>query len=239
MKTNSNSRIIVALDLPTGKAALDLAATLVPEFNFFKVGSSLFCAEGFPIIQSLQRMGASIFLDLKLHDIPEQVRKTASIIGAFGVDMISVHCLGGDAMLRAAKEGVTEGAKRANAKPPRVVGVTVLTSLDESDLLALGVKEGVESEVSTLAGLAQAAGLDGVVASPREIELIKRQAGNDFIIVTPGIRPGSADTADQKRVLSPSQAIDAGATYLVVGRPITAAANPRSAALKIAREAGV
>lgn len=239
MKTNSNSRIIVALDLPTGKAALDLAATLVPEFNFFKVGSSLFCAEGFLIIQSLQRMGASIFLDLKLHDIPEQVRKTASIIGAFGVDMISVHCLGGDAMLRAAKEGVTEGAKRANAKPPRVVGVTVLTSLDESDLLALGVKEGVESEVSTLAGLAQAAGLDGVVASPREIELIKRQAGNDFIIVTPGIRPGSADTADQKRVLSPSQAIDAGATYLVVGRPITAAANPRSAALKIARETGV
>ncbi len=239
MKTNSNSRIIVALDLPTGKAALDLAATLVPEFNFFKVGSSLFCAEGFPIIQSLQRMGASIFLDLKLHDIPEQVRKTASIIGAFGVDMISVHCFGGDAMLRAAKEGVTEGAKRANAKPPQVVGVTVLTSLDESDLLALGVKESVEAEVSILAGLAQAAGLDGVVASPREIELIKRQAGNDFIIVTPGIRPGSADTADQKRVLSPSQAIDAGATYLVVGRPITAAANPRSAALKIAWETGV
>lgn len=239
MKTNSNSRIIVALDLPTGKAALELAASLVPEFNFFKVGSSLFCAEGFPIIQCLQKMGASIFLDLKLHDIPEQVRKTASILGAFGVDMISVHCLGGAAMLRAAKEGVLEGAKSAGVKPPQVVGVTVLTSLDESDLLALGVKESVESEVATLVGLAQAAGLDGVVASPREIEIIKEQASEDFVVVTPGIRPNSADVADQKRVLSPAQAIDAGATYLVVGRPITAAKNPRSAALEIASETGV
>lgn len=236
--SNAAAKLIVALDLPTGEEARKMANLITPAVNFFKIGSSLFCAQGPSIIKTLKDTGASIFLDLKLHDIPEQVRRTAKVIGAFGADMVSVHCLGGQAMLEAAKEGLSVGAEGAGLKCPLVVGVTVLTSLDDSDLVDVGIKNKVESQVKILAGQAVSAGLDGVVASAREIEIIKKEYHSKLLVVTPGIRPAQADVEDQKRVLTPAQAVSAGADYLVVGRPITDALDPYRAAAAIMVEVG-
>jgi orotidine-5'-phosphate decarboxylase len=234
---HSGARLILALDVSTSREAVDLAAPLMPEVDFFKVGLALFCAEGPAVIKALKGLGGSVFLDLKLHDIPAQVQQACRSIGTYGVDMLTVHCLGGPEMLRAAKAGTLEGARMAGIEPPRVVGVTILTSLDAGDLESLGVNNQVEREVGILAAVARDSGLDGVVASPHEIELIRAQSENGFSVVTPGIRPAfSATPGDQKRVLTPREAVEAGADFLVVGRPIAEAPDPRAAALEILAE---
>ena len=232
-------KLIVALDTPTKREAIDVCESLMPEVDFFKVGLSLFCAEGPGIIEAIKELGALVFLDLKLHDIPEQVRQAADIIGGYGVDMMTVHCLGGPAMLAAAKTGVEEGATRTGCAPPLVVGVTILTSLDGPDLEGMGVNSRVAVEVGLLAGLAKDAGLSGVVASARELPAIRAEFADDFFVVTPGIRPAwSAGASDQKRTLTPGEAVKSGASYLVVGRPITMAEDPRKAALDVLEEFG-
>jgi orotidine-5'-phosphate decarboxylase len=235
--TGKGAQLILALDVASGGEALDLATPLMPDVNFFKVGLALFCAEGPVVIESIKRLGGAVFLDLKLHDIPAQVRQACRAVGTYGVDMLTVHCLGGAEMLRAAKAGVMEGARMAGVEPPLVVGVTILTSLDAGDLEGLGVNNQVQREVAMLAAVAQDSGLDGVVASPHEIKLIRAESENGFLIVTPGIRPSwSATPGDQKRVLTPRQAVESGADFLVVGRPITEARDPRTAARKILEE---
>lgn len=231
-----DGRLIVALDMATAAEAVAACEALLPEVDYFKIGLGLFCAEGPQIIKTLKNMGARVFLDLKLHDIPVQVEQAARTIGAYGVDMMTVHCLGGTAMLSAARAGLEAGAKAVNCPPPIIVGVTILTSLDATDLESAGINGNVEREVGILAGLAKESGINGVVASARETLMLRKKYADDFVIVTPGIRPSWAASADQKRVLTPKEAIAAGSTYLVVGRPITGAANPRDAALRILDE---
>ncbi len=232
-----NRGLIVALDVPNGGETLRLAESLLPDVDYFKVGLGLFCAEGPAVVKGLKELGARVFLDLKLHDIPAQVGAAARAVGALGVDMATVHCLGGPAMLRAAKAGIDEGAREAGHAPPRVAGVTILTSLDGPDLENMGVGGDVEREVGLLAGLAKDAGLDGVVASAHEVKLIRSEFTGAFTIVVPGIRPAWApETGDQKRVLTPREAVEAGASFLVVGRSITAAPDPREAARRVIEE---
>lgn len=225
--------LIVALDVAEGEEALELCRQLLPEVDFFKVGLELFCAEGWPIIKAIKDLGALVFLDLKLFDIPNQVRQTAAIIAGFGVDMFTVHCLGGLEMLKAAKEGAKEGALKAGYEAPDIVGVTILTSMDAENLTQVGLKPEVELEVAMLASLAHAAGLAGVVASARELPLIKKELEEELLLVTPGIRVGTLASDDQKRVLSPAAAVKLGSDFLVIGRPIIKAANPKKTALDI------
>lgn len=230
------AELIVALDKPTADEALRTASALLPEVAFFKVGLSLFIAAGPSIVTNLQDLGASIFLDLKLHDIPAQVERASRIIGALGVDMMTVHSLGGAAMMKAALKGVSEGAVSAGKERPALIAVTILTSLDEEDLRGIGVQAEVEREVHTLAGLVHGAGLDGLVASAREISGLREAFGPELKLVSPGIRPESSALGDQKRVLTPARAVGAGADYLVVGRPITDAADPKDAAARVLSE---
>ncbi len=243
-------QLIVALDTPELDEALALADRLLPEINYFKLGLSLFCAAGPQAITEFKHLGAKVFLDLKLHDIPAQVAGACRVIGAYGVDMVTVHTLGGVEMMRAAKQGLTDGAKEASLEIPVAVGVTVLTSLGAQDLRDLGIKEPSKEEtritgqvswlVSKLAVLAEGAGLDGVVSSAREIRTIKSEiqevTDREFSIVTPGIRPLGSSADDQKRITTPERAVRDGANYLVVGRPITSADKPKEAALKILEE---
>lgn len=233
----SHPKLIVALDVGTAAEAVNIVESLLPEVDFFKIGLGLFCAEGPEIIKILKDMGVLVFLDLKLHDIPAQVEQAARVIGTYGVDLVTVHSLGGRAMMAAAKAGIDGGAREAGHQPPMVVGVTILTSLDAPDLEDMGVNGDVEREVGILAGLAKDAGLNGVVASARETAVIRSEYAGDFVIVTPGIRPTWAQSpGDQKRILTPAEAVAAGSTFLVIGRPITAADDPRAAALKVLAE---
>lgn len=225
--------LIVALDVASGNEALDLCQQLLPEVDFFKVGLELFCAEGWPVIKAIKDLGGLVFLDLKLFDIPNQVRQTASVIASFGVDMFTVHCLGGSEMLKAALEGAKEGALKAGCEVPDLVGVTILTSLDEENLSQAGINPELEREVALLASLAHQAGLAGVVASARELPVIKKDLEEELLLITPGIRIGALAADDQKRTLSPSEAIKLGSDFLVIGRPIIKADNPKQAALDI------
>lgn len=230
------SELIVALDTDDLDEALAMAESLQPEVYYFKVGSSLFSAVGPQVITELKkRLEVSVFLDLKLHDIPAQVEEACRIIGRYGVEMVTVHTQGGLEMMRAAKRGLLAGARVANPErtAPQVVGVTVLTSLDESDLRRAGIERAPDEQVPLLAALAKEAGLDGVVASARELSSIGLPG---FKKVTPGIRPSWAAAGDQKRIVTPADAVAAGADYLVVGRPITAASAPKEAALRILDE---
>jgi len=224
--------IIVALDHSQAGEALKLVESLAPEFDFFKVGSTLFVSEGPAIVRSLRAAGARVFLDLKFHDIPEQVAGAVAAVSDVGVAMLTVHCLGGKEMLEAA----ASAARSAGHDHPAVLGVTVLTSHGD-DLNEIGVVASAKTEVLRLATLALDAGLDGVVASAGEATLLRENLGNDFLIVTPGIRLSGGESADQKRVATPRGAVAAGADFLVVGRPIRNAADPREAAMEILREA--
>lgn len=230
------AELIVALDVPELDEALSLADELLPEVRYFKLGLSLFCAAGPRAITEFKRLGAKVFLDLKLHDIPAQVAGACRVIGAYGVDMVTVHTPGGVEMMRAAKEGLDEGAAASGCRPPLAVGVTVLTSLDESDLQSAGFKEGPREQVRLLASLAEKAGLDGVVASAQELGAIHEATARTFKTVTPGIRPEWAATGDQKRIVTPAAAAGAGADYIVVGRPITGTPAPIDAARRILDE---
>ena len=230
----AQDQLIVALDLPSADAATRMAEKLRGHVGMFKVGSELFTAEGPVLVHYLVATGKKVFLDLKFHDIPNTVRAAAREAAQLGVRMLNVHASGGRKMMEAAREGAREGAP--DGKMPLVLAVTVLTSLESRDLEELGISGTPEEAVVRLARLAQKAGLDGVVASPREIAAIRRACGPGFVIVTPGIRPATSASNDQARIATPHKAIQAGADYLVVGRPITGAPDPAAAAEAIARE---
>ncbi len=232
--TRAAEKLIVALDVASADAALLLADTLSGHVGVFKVGLELYSAQGPALVRELVRRGASVFLDLKLHDIPNTVRGAARELASLGVSIMTVHASGGRAMMHAALEGARSGA--GAGKPPLVIGVTALTSLAESDIADIGWRESPESVVLRLAALAQAAGLGGVVASPHEAASIRRACGPGFAIVTPGIRPADASRDDQARASTPQAAIRAGADYLVAGRPITQSSDPVAAARAIAQE---
>jgi len=233
----ARDKLIVALDVPTAEAGARLADKLEGHVGAFKIGLENFSAEGPVLARFLTSRNARVFLDLKFHDIPNTVRAAAREAAHLGVAMLNVHALGGLKMMEAAREGAAEGARdRGGAVRPLVLAVTVLTSLGPDDLQQLGVAGSPEEVVVRLARLAHAAGLDGVVASPKEIAALRAALGPDFVIVTPGIRPASAEVNDQVRIATPASAIQAGASYLVVGRPITGATDPAAAADKIVSE---
>jgi orotidine-5'-phosphate decarboxylase len=229
-------RIFVALDVESGAEALRLADTLRDSVGGFKIGSRLFTAEGPSIVRAMTERGDRVFLDLKFHDIPNTVATAVAAATELGVWMVNVHAAGGTAMMRAAWTAAHETAAKRHATPPLVIAVTVLTSMNQAALAETGVVIELMDQVLRLAELTKEAGLDGVVASPRETAAIRRRCGADFAIVTPGIRGGAADAAkgDQERTMSPADAIHAGASYLVVGRPIIAAPDPSRAAKAIA-----
>jgi orotidine-5'-phosphate decarboxylase len=231
------NRILVALDVDSAAKALALAEALRGTVAGYKIGKQLFTAEGPDVVRALTARGDRVFLDLKFHDIPNTVAGAVRSAMATGAWMVNVHASGGSAMMRAAAQAAHDTAAKTGAARPLVVGVTVLTSMDEAALAEVGTTRPVMEQVVHLAGLAKAAGLDGVVASPQEIAAIRTACGPDFHIVTPGIRPaGQAGTDDQARTLTPREAVAAGATYLVIGRPITGAADPRAAAEAIAAD---
>lgn len=225
--------IIVALDVPDAESALKLATQLAPVVGAFKVGKELFTAAGPDIVRRIRTAGGNVFLDLKFHDIPNTVAKAVEAAVRLDVQMLTVHTCGGPAMLRAAEDAAQKTAAALGLTPPLVLGVTVLTSLDSSDLAAVGVNSDVASQVERLAKLAAASGLRGLVCSPLEIALLRKVLPAEIQLVTPGIRPAEAKADDQKRTMSPKDALAAGANWLVIGRPITAATNPRTAAEKI------
>ena len=231
------NRVLVALDVDSSAKALALADTLRGTVAGYKIGKQLFTAEGPEVVRTLTARGDRVFLDLKFHDIPNTVAGAVRSAMATGAWMVNVHASGGSAMMRAAAEAAHDTAAKTGAARPLVIGVTVLTSMDEAALAEVGTTRPVIEQVVHLARLAKASGLDGVVASPQESAAIRTACGPDFHIVTPGIRPaGQAGTDDQARTLTPKEAVTAGATYLVIGRPITAAADPRAAAEAIAAE---
>jgi len=225
--------LIVALDTPNMEVVKKLLNELRGLVNYYKVGFELFTAHGWESIELIRKENAKVFLDLKFHDIPNTVAKSAAVAVEHEVDMFNVHTLGGLEMMKATRKMVDERAKKEKAKPI-ILGVTILTSHNEETLSEeLGIKRGMDEQVLHLAKLAQKAGLDGVVCSPREIKMIRSALPKDFVIVTPGIRPKGSSQDDQKRIFTPQDAFQAGSNYLVVGRPITAAANPREEASQI------
>jgi orotidine-5'-phosphate decarboxylase len=231
-------QLLVALDVDSGARALELAAGLRDLAGGFKVGSRLFTAEGPDLVRRIVASGAPVFLDLKFHDIPNTVAQAVEAAVSTGVWMLNVHASGGVPMMQAAARAAAETATKQGRRRPIVIGVTVLTSMDDATLGSIGVQRPLFEQVVTLARMAQDAGLDGVVASPQETAAIRAACGPDFSIVTPGIRGASAGTAknDQSRTMGPAEAIKAGASYIVVGRPIIAATDPRAAAAAIVDE---
>ncbi|MCX8156314.1 MAG: orotidine-5'-phosphate decarboxylase [Verrucomicrobiae bacterium] len=230
----SNNPIIVALDVPTAEQALSLARQLAPVVGAFKVGSELFTAAGPEMVRQLRALGAEVFLDLKYHDIPNTVARAVAAAVRLQVSMLTIHTCGGLAMMKAAEEAARNTALQAGLdRVPLVLGVTVLTSMDTQELARVGVPQSVGHQVERLASLAFEAGLRGLVCSPLELTMLRSFAPRGFQLVTPGIRGPEDALGDQKRVLSAREAMDAGANYLVIGRPICAAPDPRAAAEKI------
>ena len=229
-------RVFVALDVPTAGEARRLVERLEGEATSFKIGLQLFCSAGPELVRELASSGYRIFLDLKFHDIPNTVAGAVRSVAGLGVAMINVHCAGGAQMLRAAREALTEGEEGEEGERPALLGVTVLTSLDDDDLRALGVAHTSEGQVLVMARTAKEAGLDGVVCSPREIGLLRADLGENFLLVTPGIRPAWSAAGDQKRITTPAQALADGASALVIGRPITAHADPAEAMRRVLEE---
>tara|TARA_B100000780_G_C21064125_1_gene427866 strand:- start:201 stop:893 length:693 start_codon:yes stop_codon:yes gene_type:complete len=220
----SDSKIIVALDYPTIASAISLANQLDPDRCKLKVGKELFTCSGPKVVEKLTAKGFDIFLDLKYHDIPSTVAKACRVAADLGVWMINVHTLGGQDMMIAAREAISDKPHR-----PLLIGVTLLTSMTEETCKQIGLVGTLESTVLNLADLAKKSGLDGVVCSPLETKLLRTRHTEDFQLVTPGIRPADSKSDDQHRTMTPIQAVDAGSNYLVIGRPITNAKNPMQA----------
>lgn len=233
----SKERLIVALDYPDLPAALAMARRLADSAGMFKVGLELFNAAGPAAIESIRKLGPSVFYDSKLYDIPNTVAGAAAAIARMGVSMFNIHALGGTNMMAAARTAAVGAAAEAGLPPPLVIAVTIVTSLGDSEVRGeLGLPEDASGAAVRLATLAREAGLDGVVASVREVAEIKRACGKKFLTVTPGIRPAWAAKADQSRVATPTEAIQAGSDYLVVGRPITQSDDPARSVSEILRE---
>jgi orotidine-5'-phosphate decarboxylase len=238
---NMRARLIVALDVSSVPEALDLVRLLKSEVGMFKVGKQLFTHAGPQVVRQIRELGGEVFLDLKFHDIPRTVAKAAAEATRLGVRIFDVHASGSLGMMKQTIAEVTKVCRTEGLAKPKILAVTVLTSLNRDDLKRVGVMAGVESQVVRLAKLARQAGMDGVVASPQEIARIRKECGRSFLIVCPGVRPRSGSWEDQKRVLTPEAAIRAGADYLVVGNPIREAADPVKAARDVvaAMERGV
>jgi orotidine-5'-phosphate decarboxylase len=225
--------IIVALDVPTAGAALKLVEQLAPVSGGFKVGSELFTVAGPDIVRRIRERGAMVFLDLKFHDIPNTVAKSVTAAVQLDVQMLTVHTSGGFEMLKAAEQAAQETAWRVGHSPPLILGVTVLTSLDAGAMKEIGLDANVDYQVRRLATVATKAGLRGLVCSPLEVAKLRQAIPPATQLVTPGVRTGAEKADDQKRTLTPREAITVGANWLVIGRPIYAAENPREAAEKI------
>ena len=225
--------IIAALDVPTAEQALKLAELIAPAVGAFKIGSELFTAAGPDIVKKIRATGASVFLDLKFHDIPNTVAKAVTAAVQLDVQMLTVHTSGGFEMLKAAEQAAEEVSWKLGRIPPLVLGVTVLTSLDTATLREIGLDVNVEYQVRRLATVATRAVLRGLVCSPQEVVKLRQTVPPAMQLVTPGIRTGAEMADDQKRTLTPKEAITAGANWLVIGRPIYAAENPRAATEKI------
>lgn len=230
------SRVFVALDTTSVADAVDRARAMRGAVAGVKLGLEFFSANGPAGVRQVVAEGLPLFLDLKFHDIPNTVAGAVRAVTPLGPFMLNVHAAGGVAMMRAALDACADTAAKVGVRRPRVIAVTVLTSLGDDDLAAIGQQGAAADQVRRLAALAQEAGLDGVVCSPQEIELLRRDCGRDFVLVTPGIRPAGAAAGDQKRVMTPAEAVRRGADYLVIGRPITAAEDPAAAARAIAAD---
>ena len=221
MTATQKSKIIVALDYPDAQSAMQLVEQLVPDLCRLKVGKELFTRAGPPLVETLAARGFDVFLDLKFHDIPNTVASACQAAAELGVWMLNVHALGGERMLQAAKEGVSR-----TGHAPLLIAVTILTSMDETDLASVGLSGSPQDNVLRLASLAQQSGLDGVVCSSRETAVLREQLGAGFSLITPGIRPAGSQADDQRRVMTPVDAIKNGSDYLVIGRPVTRADDP-------------
>jgi orotidine-5'-phosphate decarboxylase len=227
----NDPKIIIALDYPNAAPALALADRLEPSLCRLKVGKELFTATGPDVLEKLMQRGFEIFLDLKFHDIPNTTAQACKAAASLGVWMINVHALGGRKMMEAAREAIARSEEQ-----PKLIAVTVLTSMVQQDLAEIGINAASADMVLRLATLARDSGLDGVVCSAQEAALLRKHCGNEFCLVTPGIRPASASHDDQSRVMTPRAALQAGSSYLVIGRPITQAADPLQALLDINQE---
>jgi orotidine-5'-phosphate decarboxylase len=234
--TNARDRLIVALDVESANDARRLVSELREFAGAFKVGLQLFTSAGPSFVRELCDARTKIFLDLKFHDIPNTVAKAGIEAARTGVWMFNVHASGGNEMMRAVVSEVSAFCEKQSIRRPKMIGVTVLTSSNQETLRQVGVEESLAEQVMRLARLAKSSGLDGVVASPQESQLLRAELGSGFTIVTPGVRPINASNDEQKRVMTPSDAIRAGADHLVVGRPITASNNPAIAAQEILQE---
>jgi len=229
-------RLIFALDVEHFGEAQELVGLLKGHVGLFKVGKQLFTHSGPKVIDMIRRKGERVFLDLKFHDIPNTVAKAGEEAAKLGSAIFTVHSMGGYEMMKRTVESSRNIAKQLNIPKPLILAVTILTSMDEGILEEVGIKTPVDQQVVRLATLAKRAGVSGVVASPREISLIRDHCGSNFLIVTPGVRPASAAKDDQKRILTPGEAVRAGADYIVVGRPIREADDPVKAADEIVEE---
>jgi len=229
----SDPKIIVALDFPQAAPALALVQRLEPSLCRVKVGKELFTATGPQLVENLIKRGFEVFLDLKFHDIPNTTAQACKAAASLGVWMVNVHALGGKRMMEAAREGLENITHR-----PRLIAVTVLTSMAQEDLHGIGINASAAQMVPLLAGLAHDSGLDGVVCSAQEASMLRQQYGKEFCLVTPGIRPATSAANDQTRIMTPRAAVEAGSSYLVIGRPITQAPDPLLALQEIIRELG-
>jgi orotidine-5'-phosphate decarboxylase len=233
---DARARLAVALDLPDHAALLAMARRVAPEAGILKLGLEAFVAEGPSLVRTLVESGAGVFLDLKLHDIPNTVSRAAAAAVRTGASIVNCHAAGGTEMMKAFGEGARAAAAKAGLKTPKLIAVTILTSLDAAAVRAVGLEGSPREAALRLAILAKESGLDGIVCSPEEIETIRAACGGDFLLVVPGVRPRGEAAGDQRRVATPSDAIRAGADLLVVGRSITGASDPAAAARAIVAE---
>jgi len=233
---NLASRVIVALDVDTLEQARELVSELRPYFRIFKVGHQLFTHYGVQAVEMVKELGGEVFLDLKFHDIPETVARACEEATRHQAFLLTIHALGGREMIQRAAEQTRMAAEKFRVRKPLVMSVTILTSLNQEEIKEIGIDLPLKNVISQLAKISQEAGADGVIASAHEVALIKEACGKDFFVVTPGIRPAFASAHDQKRIATPKEAFQAGADYIVIGRPITQAKDPGEAAESLIEE---